>query len=234
MLKSLKLNISKLNLLKDHLVFLSQTSSISTNSSNDGNSLVLLNYLINRSLTSNANKNQTGSKLTNKIQTTSSAAQCEFGFLFDIDGVLVRGKTLLPHTKECIRLLTDRDGNFKIPTVFLTNAGNELRSSKSAKLSQLLGVQVKPDQVVMSHSPLRLLKNFHNKRCLISGQGPVVDIAKNLGFTSIITLDELRQFHPHLDVVDHKRRNFAVNFLKIIFVLVNKSESEFNLTNFFF
>ena len=33
----------------------------------------------------------------------------------------------------------------------------------------------------MSHSPLRLMNTFHNKRCLISGQGPIVEIAYNLG-----------------------------------------------------
>ncbi len=130
--------------------------------------------------------------------------------MFDIDGVLVRGKKLLPNTKKCFKLITDTNGKFKVPTIFVTNAGNELRSSKAAKLSNLLGVNIDPDQVVMSHSPLRMMKQFHNKRCLISGQGPVVDIAKNLGFKNLVTIDELRQQHPQLDVVDHKRRTYAV------------------------
>lgn len=129
--------------------------------------------------------------------------------LLDIDGVIVRGKTLLENTKDCIKLLTDKNGNWRVPTVFLTNAGNELRSSKASKLSALLGIQVKPDQVIMSHSPLKMLKSFHKKRCLISGQGPIVEIAKHLGFNSVITVDDLRQYYPHLDVVDHKRRSFT-------------------------
>lgn len=140
--------------------------------------------------------------------------QPNFGLMLDIDGVLLRGKTLLDTTKDCMRLITDKNGNFRVPTVFLTNAGNELRSSKSAKLSALLGVKVKPDQVVMSHSPLKMLKSFHKKRCLISGQGPIVEIAKHLGFTSLITVDDLRQYYPHLDVVDHKRRSFTVSIIK--------------------
>ena len=131
--------------------------------------------------------------------------------MFDIDGVLVRGKKLLPNTKKCFKLITDDNGNFKIPTIFVTHAGNEMRSSKAAKLSNLLGVNLYPDQVVMSHSPLRMMKQFHNKRCLVSGQGPVVDIAKNLGFKNLVTIDELRQQHPQLDVVDHKRRTYAVS-----------------------
>ena len=82
--------------------------------------------------------------------------------MFDIDGVLVRGKKLLPNTKKCFKLITDTNGKFKVPTIFVTNAGNELRSSKAAKLSNLLGVNIDPDQVVMSHSPLRMMKQFHN------------------------------------------------------------------------
>jgi hypothetical protein len=66
-----------------------------------------------------------------------------YGFIFDIDGVLLRGKQLLPRTKACINLLTKEDGKFKVPTIFLTNAGNELKSSKSTKLSNLLGVKVR-------------------------------------------------------------------------------------------
>ena len=127
---------------------------------------------------------------------------------------MVRGKKLLPNTKKCFKLITDDNGNFKIPTIFVTNAGNEMRSSKAAKLSNLLGVNIDQDQVVMSHSPLRMMKQFHNKRCLISGQGPAVDIAKNLGFKNLVTIDELRQQHPQLDVVDHKRRTYAVSIFK--------------------
>ena len=58
----------------------------------------------------------------------------------------------------------------------------------------------------MSHSPLRMFRQFHNKRVLISGQGPIVEIAKHLGFKEVITIDDLRHTFPLLDAVDHKRR----------------------------
>ena len=142
----------------------------------------------------------------------------------------MRGRTLLPRTRDCFKLITDNKGKFKVPTLFVTNAGNELRSSKAAKLSQLLGVYVHPDQVIMSHSPLKMLKSYHNKRCLISGQGPITEIAKNLGFNSVITVEELRQCHPHLDVVDHKRRVFTVSY----FHNLNNKREYFFLLKFFF
>jgi len=36
---------------------------------------------------------------------------------------------------------------------------------------------VSPDQVVLSHSPLRMLTQFHKMRVLVSGQGPVEEVA---------------------------------------------------------
>jgi hypothetical protein len=47
---------------------------------------------------------------------------------------------------------------------------------------------------------------FHKKHCLISGQGPIADIAKNLGFTKVTTIDQLCDAFPNLDMVDHKKR----------------------------
>ncbi|KAL8595135.1 hypothetical protein ACOMHN_013808 [Nucella lapillus] len=132
-----------------------------------------------------------------------------FGFLFDIDGVIVRGKKLLPSAKEAFKLLTDDHGNFQVPALFVTNAGNTLRSNKASQLSQWLGINVEEDQVVMSHSPLKMFRQFHDKHVLINGHGPVKEIAQNLGFTRVTTVDELCTSFPYLDVMDFKRRKVA-------------------------
>lgn len=129
-----------------------------------------------------------------------------FGLLFDIDGVLVRGRTPIPAAKQCFRNLVDRDGKYKVPVVFVTNAGNCMRQTKAEHLSHLLEVEVSPDQVMLSHSPLRMLTQFHKMRVLVSGQGPVEEVAHNLGFEDVVTIDMLREAYPVLDVVDHNRR----------------------------
>lgn len=135
-----------------------------------------------------------------------------FGLLFDIDGVLVRGRTPIPAAKQCFRNLVDRNGKYKVPVVFVTNAGNCMRQTKAEHLSHLLDVEVKqtwhtffkslyvqvdlscyfdipiffftltfskvsPDQVMLSHSPLRMFTQFHKMRVLVSGQGPVEEVA---------------------------------------------------------
>lgn len=65
-----------------------------------------------------------------------------FGFLFDIDGVLVRGKTPIPAAKTAFQKLVNSQGQFLVPVVFVTNAGNCLRQKKADQLSHLLGVPV--------------------------------------------------------------------------------------------
>ncbi|XP_059384907.1 haloacid dehalogenase-like hydrolase domain-containing 5 isoform X1 [Carassius carassius] len=129
-----------------------------------------------------------------------------FGLLFDIDGVLVRGKTPIPAAKRAFQKLVDATGQFVVPVVFVTNAGNCLRQKKADQLSHILGVPISQDQVMMSHSPLRMFKKYHDKYVLVSGQGPVLDIAKNVGFTNVVSIDMLRESFPLLDMVDHNRR----------------------------
>ncbi|NWI05829.1 HDHD5 hydrolase, partial [Tichodroma muraria] len=129
-----------------------------------------------------------------------------FGFLFDIDGVLVRGKTPIPAARTAFRKLVNSQGQFLVPVVFVTNAGNCLRQNKADQLSHLLGVPISQDQVMMSHSPLRMFKHYHEKCVLVSGQGPLLDIAQDLGFCQPITIDTLREKRPLLDAVDHDRK----------------------------
>ncbi|NXC46008.1 HDHD5 hydrolase, partial [Penelope pileata] len=128
-----------------------------------------------------------------------------FGFLFDIDGVLVRGKTPIPAARTAFQKLVNSQGQFLVPVVFVTNAGNCLRQKKADQLSQILGVPISQDQVMMSHSPLRMFKRYHQKCVLVSGQGPLLDIAQDLGFSQPITIETLREKYPLLDVVDHDR-----------------------------
>lgn len=68
-----------------------------------------------------------------------------FGFLFDVDGVLVRGSQALPAARQAFQRLAGGGERLRVPVVFLTNAGNCLRSAKAQELSQALGLQVRDD-----------------------------------------------------------------------------------------
>uniref|UniRef100_A0A3B4FVM1 Haloacid dehalogenase-like hydrolase domain-containing 5 n=1 Tax=Pundamilia nyererei TaxID=303518 RepID=A0A3B4FVM1_9CICH len=123
------------------------------------------------------------------------------GVIFDVDGVLVRGSAVIPAARRAFRKLLDSNNNFLFPTVFVTNAGSCQRHHKAQQLSHLLDVQ----QVVLSHSPLQMMKSFHDKCVLVSGQGPVTHIANTLGFQRVMTMEQLSEHHPLLDMVDHSR-----------------------------
>ncbi|XP_048743718.2 haloacid dehalogenase-like hydrolase domain-containing 5 [Ostrea edulis] len=58
----------------------------------------------------------------------------------------------------------------------------------------------------MSHSPLKMFTRFHDMHTLICGQGPIEGIARDLGFTNITTVDQLKDLFPNLDMVDHSHR----------------------------
>ena len=140
---------------------------------------------------------------------TKPSEKPDFGILFDIDGVIVRGKTVLPYAPQAFKKLVDANGKFRVPTVFVTNAGNTMRQKKANQLSSWLGVEIHEDQVVMSHSPLKMFQDYHKKHVLVIGQGSVEDIARILGFERITTMTQLRHSFPTLDSVDHKRRRAA-------------------------
>jgi len=128
------------------------------------------------------------------------------GLLFDIDGVILRGKRVIPAAKAAMERLTDSNGKFTVPTVFVTNAGNSLCKTKADQLSKALDMDISGDQVMLSHSPLRMFKEYHNKCVLLSGQGPIEEIASRIGFTNTITINDIRSAYPFLDMVDHKPR----------------------------
>ncbi|KFQ19330.1 Cat eye syndrome critical region protein 5, partial [Merops nubicus] len=65
---------------------------------------------------------------------------------------------------------------------------------------------VSSEQVILSHSPLQLFSQFHQKCMLVAGQGPVEENAHNLGFKHVVTIEALRKAYPLLDMVDQSRR----------------------------
>lgn len=54
--------------------------------------------------------------------------------------------------------------------------------SSAVPLSATL--QVEPDQVILSHSPMKLFSQHHDRRMLVSGQGPLVENARSYPFAA--------------------------------------------------
>jgi len=151
---------------------------------------------------SDAIKLPSNNSFVNQIALHRKRQPWSFGFMFDIDGVLVRGKRLIPQAAIAIKKVLQ----LKIPTIFLTNGGCETEDHKAKVLSTQLHHKIHADQIVLSHSPLRKLAILHDKNVVVSGQGPIAEIASGCGFKNVSTLEEINEAHPLLDVNDRRRR----------------------------
>lgn len=139
--------------------------------------------------------------------------QPNFGICFDIDGVLARGTVPIPAAQEGIKKLLDVQGHFRYPVAFVTNALN-INQDKADQLSEWFGVKISKDQMIQSPSALEVFEKFHDKNCLVIGQGKIIEISTELGLKKLVTVDDVAKARPLLDVVDHeKRKQIDPNFV---------------------
>ncbi|KAL8587131.1 hypothetical protein ACOMHN_026099 [Nucella lapillus] len=129
----------------------------------------------------------------------------DFGILFDVDGVLARGSTPLESAKRAMQKLKDANGHLKVPCTFVTNACNR-SYDKARQIGNWFDIEVSPDQVIHAPTPAKLLRDLHDKHTLVIGQEHRLDIAADLGFTKLCTLDDVKAAYPLLDMVDHENR----------------------------
>lgn len=129
----------------------------------------------------------------------------DFGILFDVDGVLARGSTPLEPAKRAMQKLKDANGHLKVPCAFVTNACNR-SYDKARQIGNWFDIEVSPDQVIHAPTPAKLLRELHDKHTLVIGQEHRLDIAADLGFTNLCTLDDVKAAYPLLDMVDHENR----------------------------
>jgi len=129
----------------------------------------------------------------------SAAATFPRGFCFDIDGVLLRGKQVLPQALRAMsKLYTPDKSTPRVPLAFLTNGGGMTERRKASQLEQLLGVQVHADQVILSHTPYRsLAAKYANTPVLIIGRNDgIIEVAKSYGFNQTVSSQQIARSDP--------------------------------------
>lgn len=117
-------------------------------------------------------------------------------FVFDIDGVLVRGKRALPAAKRALAIL---DGNnrfgIKIPYILLTNGGGVSEATRCNELSEQLGIQIKSEQYIQAHTVVRSVVHRYKDTpvLVLGGRGDTLrKVAEGYGFRQVYnTLDVL-------------------------------------------
>ncbi|ROT42187.1 HAD-superfamily hydrolase [Sodiomyces alkalinus F11] len=119
-------------------------------------------------------------------------------FAFDIDGVLVKGKTALPGAKKTIELLQ----HLNVPFIFLTNGGGHNEAEHEKRIAARLGLaSLRHGQLVQSHSPYHdLVTNYRDETVLVlGGHGDQIrNLAHDYGFRKVVTSSDVVAKDEHI------------------------------------
>ncbi|RHY52325.1 hypothetical protein DYB26_003616 [Aphanomyces astaci] len=97
----------------------------------------------------------------------AKALKKQFGVVFDVDGVLLRGKTPIPGAADVLQHLHDT----KTPYAIMTNGGGVTEVKKAEQLSDILKFEIPSTQLCLSHTPMRdLVSTYENDMVLAVGK----------------------------------------------------------------
>ncbi|EPQ54702.1 HAD hydrolase [Gloeophyllum trabeum ATCC 11539] len=123
-------------------------------------------------------------------------------FAFDIDGVLLRGETVLPAAKRALaRLEGANPTGLKIPYILITNGGGISEEDRCRKLSKQLGFDIKPTQYVQSHTVLKsVVHKYAEKPIMVFGGkfDEVRKVAEGYGFEKVYTTLDVMAWNPNV------------------------------------
>jgi NagD protein len=134
------------------------------------------------------------------------------GFIFDLDGTVYRGDSLVAGADRVIGLLRERGKK----VVFLSNKPLETRENYASKLTRL-GIPTRPDEVVNSTFAMvhYLQKNAPHARLFIVGEAPFVEELKGNGFTITEEPKEINYVVVAFDrTFDYRKLNIAFQAIK--------------------
>jgi NagD protein len=135
------------------------------------------------------------------------------GFIFDLDGTVYRGDSLIGGADRVIRLLRERGKK----VAFLSNKPLETREDYASKLTRL-GIPTLPDEVINSTFVMThyLKKNAPHARLFVVGEPPFVEELKRTGFTITEEPNEIDYVVVAFDrTFDYRKLNIAYQAIKL-------------------
>ncbi|KAK9816340.1 hypothetical protein WJX74_004088 [Apatococcus lobatus] len=136
------------------------------------------------------------------VATATAMSPRTVGIVFDIDGVLIREKAVLPGARQALQMVTEAG----IPHIFVTNGGLADERTKAQKLTSDLGLPVDSENVVVCHSSLREdAQELQHQLVLVTGRcnRSGVEILQGYGYENVRSLEEFAACHPSM--VPHKK-----------------------------
>ncbi|ODV97778.1 hypothetical protein PACTADRAFT_279 [Pachysolen tannophilus NRRL Y-2460] len=121
-----------------------------------------------------------------------------YAFAFDIDGVIVRGPDTIPEAKEALKMLNGQNKyNIKVPYIFVTNGGGRPEEARAKDLSQRLGIEVTPEQIIQGHTPMKDLIDVYKNVLVVGGVGDACrKVAIDYGFKNVYIPLDIMYWNP--------------------------------------
>lgn len=121
-----------------------------------------------------------------------------YAFCFDIDGVILRGPNTIPEAVEAIRMLNgDNKYNIKVPSIYVTNGGGKPEKQRAEDLSKRLQTEIRVDQIIQGHTPMRDLVPVYKNVLVVGGVGNVCrNVAESYGFKNVYTPLDILKWNP--------------------------------------
>jgi phosphoglycolate/pyridoxal phosphate phosphatase family enzyme len=134
------------------------------------------------------------------------------GFIFDLDGTVYRGDSLIPGADRVIRLLREKGKK----VVFLSNKPLQTREDYASKLTRL-GIPTQPNEVINSTFVMTnyLKKIAPEGRLFVVGETPFIEELKKAGFKITDEPGEIDYVVVAFDrTFDYKKLNIAFQAIK--------------------
>ncbi|CAK9438433.1 uncharacterized protein LODBEIA_P26570 [Lodderomyces beijingensis] len=137
----------------------------------------------------------------------------DFAFVFDIDGVLIRGKKPIAEARSALESLNKN----KIPYILMTNGGGVLEREKANEVTRITNCsKINPLQVVQSHTPMKALtrdKKFQ-RVLVVGGDGDNSrQVAYEYGFKDVVMPIDIvkanKSVSPHCMYTTHDFELYA-------------------------
>eukprot|EP00164_Ancoracysta_twista_P001608 GFYU01002111.1.p1 GENE.GFYU01002111.1~~GFYU01002111.1.p1 ORF type:complete len:324 (+),score=49.33 GFYU01002111.1:69-1040(+) len=122
-----------------------------------------------------------------------------FGLVLDVDGVLQHGNQPIAAGQQALRRIMDDKMIYQVPCLFVTNGGGVTEKLKAESMSNILGLPISEDQVIVSHTPMKsLLPLYRDKHIVVLDSHEVKKVAISYGFEKVTTLPEFSRANPLL------------------------------------
>jgi HAD superfamily hydrolase (TIGR01456 family) len=120
----------------------------------------------------------------------------------DIDGVILRGGSLISGAKDAVQLLARE----KIPFIFVSNGGGIREELKADQLSAKLNVHIRKEQIILCHTPFSSLAlKYGHQNVLVLGQETCLDVARSYGYKYLFRPDDF--FHHNHHILPTRKNN---------------------------